>query len=426
MDDDPVECAEVQANCPEALTLQLPQNPTSIPRFLDHLWIFDHLKTTDVGRERTALYKQNAQRERFRKESFTFKDFLAGLGLEVQISPLAPHQLARVSELTQRTNQFNLTTVRWSEAEIQRLCRPGGAECLAVHVKDRFGDYGLVGVIIFKADSDAITVDTFLLSCRVLGRGVEHRMLARLGEIARERGLDRIKVPYMPTQKNRPAPDFLEAIGAEFKEPLANGFLFRFPAEFAVGVHYSPPVVERDGELSGEGAALTPALAGSAADTRKKALLLRSIAAELYSAEQIQQVISAQTRRQPMTKSTFVAPHTPAEKKVAAMWSDLLGFEQIGIHDNFFELGGHSLLAMQVLSGIRETFQVELPLRLLFTSKTSKFTVAGLAEAILKEQIRQADPQEIATMFRELEELSDDEVKALLDVEADLVQNRGS
>jgi len=127
-----------------------------------------------------------------------------------------------------------------------------------------------------------------------------------------------------------------------------------------------------------------------------------------------------------MTKSTFVAPHTPAEKKVAAMWSDLLGFEQIGIHDNFFELGGHSLLAMQVLSGIRETFQVELPLRLLFTSKTSKFTVAGLAEAILKEQIRQADPQEIATMFRELEELSDDEVKALLDVEADLVQNRGS
>ncbi len=100
--------------------------------------------------------------------------------------------------------------------------------------------------------------------------------------------------------------------------------------------------------------------------------------------------------------------------------------DQVGIHDNFLELGGNSLLATQAISRLRETFQVELPLRLLFTSKTSKFTVAGLAEAILKEQIRQADPQEIATMFRELEELSDDEVKALLDVETDLVPNRGS
>ena len=83
-------------------------------------------------------------------------------------------------------------------------------------------------------------------------------------------------------------------------------------------------------------------------------------------------------------------------------------------------------MAMQVLSRIRETFQVELPLRLLFTSKTSKFTVAELAKAVLKEQIRQADSQEIATMFRELEELSDDEVKALLDVETDLVVDRAS
>ena len=111
---------------------------------------------------------------------------------------------------------------------------------------------------------------------------------------------------------------------------------------------------------------------------------------------------------------------------MADLWSELLGFKQIDINDNFFELGGHSLLAMQVLSRIRETFQVELPLRLLFTSGTSEFTVAKLAETVLKEQIGQADPKEIATMLKEVEGLSDDEVKALLDVETDLVQNRGS
>ena len=325
--------------------------------------------------------------------------------------PLVPHQLARVSELTQRTNQFNLTTVRRSEAEVQKLCRLREWECLVVHVKDRFGDYGLVGVIIFEVDSDAIIVDTFLLSCRSLGRGVEHQMLVRLGEIARERELDSIKVPYMPTQKNRPAHDFLQGIGARFKEPFGNGFAFRFPTEFAVGVRYRPPVVEGAGELPVERAAPVLAPAESAANTRAKAALWSSIAAELYSAEQIQKVISAQTQTRPGTKSTLVPPRTPVEKIVAELWSELLGFEQVGINDNFFELGGHSLLAMQVLSRMRETFQVELPLTLLFNSE---FTVAELAKAVLIEQIRQADPQEIATMLNNLEQLSEENAQALL------------
>ena len=88
--------------------------------------------------------------------------------------------------------------LRWrrSEADIRNLLHSGTLECLITEVNDRFGDYGLVGVIFFKPDSQSIKVDTFLLSCRVLGRGVEHRMLARLGDIARERELDYVEVPY--------------------------------------------------------------------------------------------------------------------------------------------------------------------------------------------------------------------------------------
>ena len=95
--------------------------------------------------------------------------------------------MARVSQLTERTNQFNFTTIRRSEREIEQLCESGAA-CLVVNLADRFGDYGLVGVTIAAAKEKALEVDTFLLSCRALGRKVEHRMLAKLGELAHERG----------------------------------------------------------------------------------------------------------------------------------------------------------------------------------------------------------------------------------------------
>ena len=84
-----------------------------------------------------------------------------------------------------------------------------------VSVSDRFGDYGLTGAMIFRRRGDALVVDTFLLSCRALGRGVEHRMVAQLGEIARERGLARVEIPFVAGQRNRPAALFLESIGAE-------------------------------------------------------------------------------------------------------------------------------------------------------------------------------------------------------------------
>jgi FkbH-like protein len=236
LDDNPVECAEVQAHCPDVLTLQLPLETDSIPHFLKHVWAFDHLKITEADEQRTAFYRQNIERKHFRETSSSLEDFLAGLELDVQFSKLEPSHLERVAQLTQRTNQFNTTTIRRSANEIQALCLSEKKEGLVVEVRDRFGDYGLVGVIILEARSDTIDVDTFLLSCRALGKGVEQRMLARLGEKARERKLDYVDVRYVPTPKNRPAFDFLDDIGQQFKCPLENGFLFRFPAKYVVAL----------------------------------------------------------------------------------------------------------------------------------------------------------------------------------------------
>src|SRR5207237_727408 len=154
-----------------------------IPRFLAHVWAFDHLKTTEEDRKRTTLYQEHAERQQFRNDCLTFKEFLAGLELKIEISPLSSEQLTRASDLTRRTNQLNLTSIRRSETELQAICKLGRMECLMVHASDRFGDYGLAGLMVFEAGVKTIKVDTFLLSCRAMGRGVEHRMLAKLGEI---------------------------------------------------------------------------------------------------------------------------------------------------------------------------------------------------------------------------------------------------
>jgi FkbH-like protein len=222
------------------LTLQLPHEPDAIPRFLEHVWIFDRAGLTDEDRKRTALYKQNIDRERFRGESLTLQQFLDGLELEVRISRIEAHHLERASQLTQRTNQFNMTTIRRNVAELQELCRPGKLDCLIVEVGDRFGDYGLVGLVLYELCSDTLKVDTFLMSCRVLGRGIEHRMLAALAGIAKDGGAGVVEVGYFPTQRNPPALKFLNSVGAELRRSSGEGFRFRFPVDYAAALTYRP------------------------------------------------------------------------------------------------------------------------------------------------------------------------------------------
>ena len=110
---------------------------------------------------------------------------------------------------------MNATCIRRTEAEVAS----SGLECHVVTVRDRFGDYGLTGVMILRAAEETLLVDTFLLSCRALGRGVEHRMVAHLGRIAMERGLGQVRIPFRATQRNRPAALFLESIGADALPP---------------------------------------------------------------------------------------------------------------------------------------------------------------------------------------------------------------
>lgn len=422
IDDDDVVCAEVQAHCPQVLTLQLPRQPDMIPGFLRHLWAFDRLTVTTEASERTVLYKRQVQREQSREESPSLRDFIENLDLRIEISPLAAEQMARVSELTQRTNQFNLTTIRRTVAEIQMLYRSSGLECLTVRLTDRFGEYGLVGVMIFELGPDALKVDTFLLSCRALGRGVEYRMLAAIGEAAEQCGLDWVDVAFSQTRKNQPGLDFLKYVAADFEALQTDGSLFfRLPAKFAAALSFNPRSEEVIGGKVGQAPIGVLLSTTPVASARARAALLRAIALELCDAEQIQKAISADARRRPELATIFVAPRSTTEQKLAEIWSELLDVDRIGVDDNFFELGGHSLFAIQLLSRIRDTFQVELSLRSLFTDQ---FTVSDMAKSVLEQQIQGADARNIAVLLQKINELSDDEVKALLALDANRVRDQ--
>jgi acyl carrier protein len=307
---------------------------------------------------------------------------------------------------------MNFSTVRRTEADLQALLRSGSHECLTVEVSDRFGGYGLTGVAIMETVRDALIVDTFLLSCRVLGRGVEHRLLARLGELALEKRLRWVDVPFVPTQRNRPALLFLESVGAQYKEPSAHGFRFRFPAAFAARIAYAP-------------ASALPRFAAEPSEPlapAREPVDFGYIAANLRTVSQIQERMRAETRNGVAHVTAAAAPRTDLELQLAGMWADLLGLPSVGIHDNFFDLGGHSLLAVQLLSRVRQTFRVDLALDVVYGSA---FTVAELAKVIEVHLIEQAGADRYAGILAEIEGLSDEEVRALLAQETEAAESGG-
>ena len=400
VDDNPRECREVEATYPQVLTLALPPRDEEIPEFLRHVWAFDRLRVTEEDRARTAMYAESLERQRAEKQAVSLEDFLRNLQLEVRIAPMSPKDLARVAQLTERTNQMNFTTVRRSASDIQALLESGKAECLAVHVNDRFGSYGLAGAMIFRDADDALVVDTFLLSCRALGRGVEHRMLAELGRIAGQRGLAAVEARFVRSQRNRPALLFLESVGLQFQSVRGEALLFRFPAHFAAGIKYEQSNTPRETA----GAAPQPAPAS------RDGIPYARIANELRDpyeilAESASDVISRRANAPPEP------PRSDLERQLCRIWSDMLSVEPVGINDNFFDLGGHSLLAVQLLSRLKEELAIELSLDVVYGAD---FTVAELAKAIELREIEKAGADQYAAMLAEVESLTDDEVREML------------
>jgi FkbH-like protein len=205
VDDNPVERARIRQGLPEVAVPELPKDPAHYVRCLAGAGYFEAVSFTAEDRQRAEQYAGNAQREVLRVSSESLDEFLRGLDMSMTFGPFAAVDLARVTQLINKTNQFNPTTRRYTAEEIAMLADSPDSITLQFRLLDKFGDNGLVSAIILRPDPQSqgvLSIDTWVMSCRVFGRQVEFEAMNVAVEAARRRGARALHGDYIPTAKN--------------------------------------------------------------------------------------------------------------------------------------------------------------------------------------------------------------------------------
>jgi FkbH-like protein len=213
VDDDPFERQNVRERLQDILVVDLPSDPVSYRSTLLKLSVFDRLQVTNEDRARGRMYQERRAFERLRSEATSLDEYLSSLSMEVTAVPAEGPARTRLFQLLHKTNQFNLTTRRYSESEFDQLVQAQNSRVFGISVRDRLGDSGIVGLMVLKLSSEASEIDTFLMSCRVLGRNVETGILAYAVNLSRLAGTKRLRGCYIPTAKNRMVRDLYERHG---------------------------------------------------------------------------------------------------------------------------------------------------------------------------------------------------------------------
>jgi len=226
VDDNPIERQQIRIQVPEVFVIELPDDAMGFATAIHECPRFDRLSLSAEDHQRSEYYQKQRERGRLEQTVSSREDFYRSLQQEVEIAPLDRFTLPRIAQLTNKTNQFNLTTRRYTEQQISELASSPDWNCFSLRVRDRFGDNGLVGVAITRKQEKTYEVDTLLMSCRVIGRTVETAFLSFLAEHARKQGAQRLQGWFLPTKKNAPARDFYSSHGFQVLELNGRGTLW--------------------------------------------------------------------------------------------------------------------------------------------------------------------------------------------------------
>ena len=222
VDDNAFECEMVKQQLPQVTTLHLKGDAFFFRRLLSEPGYFDSLIFSSEDRKRTEMYASDRQRKQLVKSTASLEDYFMNLKLEAEIGIPGNNEIARVAQLTQKTNQFNLTTRRYSEGKIRVLTEAPTSEVYYLKLSDRISDLGLIGVAILRFFKKSTEIDTFLLSCRALGRHAESVLLNFIINQSIEKGANRIVGKYLPTKKNSQVTDFYLKQGFIFLKECSN------------------------------------------------------------------------------------------------------------------------------------------------------------------------------------------------------------
>jgi FkbH-like protein len=223
VDDSPFERNLVRDLVPDVCVPEMPADPAEFVPYLESLNLFETTQFSDEDRKRAEFYRANVLRETEQARFADVSEYLVSLQMEAEFERFDDLHLPRIAQLVQRTNQFNLTTIRHSPAELKDLAEDPDYFPFYVTLTDRFGENGLISVVIAKRDGDALEIVTWLMSCRVISRRLEEFVLDRLVEIARDAGVARLRGHYVPTKKNGLVSKHYEKLGFALTEARADG-----------------------------------------------------------------------------------------------------------------------------------------------------------------------------------------------------------
>jgi len=214
LDDSDFECSEMRSQLPQVRTFQVPKNLSEYPRLIrDIKKLFLSAGITDDSLGKTKQYRVRAAAEEARARFTSHEDYLHSLNIKVRVSRNALISIPRISELTMKSNQFNLTTKRYSEGEVRALMENPASIIYSFEVSDKFGDSGLTGVIFLSSDSPYLNAEAFLMSCRVIGRGVEAAVWNFIISQSIKEGFKQLHAQFRPSAKNSQVAYFYDGLG---------------------------------------------------------------------------------------------------------------------------------------------------------------------------------------------------------------------
>jgi FkbH-like protein len=224
LDDNPAEVSLIRQMMPEVEAVLLPPDPAEYAGLLERMDGFEKLEILEEDRRKAGQYRENRQRQELQATAGDLGSYLASLRTEVEIHLARREDLPRVHQLFTKTNQFNLTTERYSLAEVERFATSPACEMWVARAHDRFGDLGTIAVVLLKKVGRMATIDSFLLSCRAMGRGIETALMNHVKQrLVEDRGGLELRGRYLPTAKNKPVEHFYDEQGFRLLESSPSG-----------------------------------------------------------------------------------------------------------------------------------------------------------------------------------------------------------
>jgi len=215
IDDNEVECEQIRCFLPDVTVPEFPKDTSDLPEFIKEVYkkYFFTLNVTDEDKNKSLMYKQNIERQRMYNSVNNLEEFLYSLQTEIKVWKATSNDVERIAQLTQKTNQFNLTGHRYTNEEIRDIIKKENIEVWVGSVKDKFGDNGKVIVWIINLNDNVAELDTFLMSCRVMGRYLEEQIIDFIEKMIYSKGIKKLRTYYVPSSKNLPVKDLFLKLG---------------------------------------------------------------------------------------------------------------------------------------------------------------------------------------------------------------------